>query len=122
MFTAASLIFIRFQLTDHREFIMQGQELEVLRSAAPFKRIIYCGDGANDLCPALALLPSDYVLARKVIPCPQAVTILFPMQICFYLGHALAISCPISGSTGQSRVLPACFTGLMQNVVAVQLQ
>ena len=46
--------------------VVQGQELEVMRSASAFKRIIYCGDGANDLCPALALLPSDYVLARKV--------------------------------------------------------
>ena len=45
---------------------MQGQELEALRAAFPYKRIIFCGDGANDLCPSLALLPSDYVLARKV--------------------------------------------------------
>ena len=49
---------------------MQGQELEVLRAASPFKRIIFCGDGANDLCPSLALLPSDYVLARKVCTRP----------------------------------------------------
>ena len=49
---------------------MQGQELEVLRAASPFKRIIFCGDGANDLCPSLALLPSDYVLARKVCTTP----------------------------------------------------
>ena len=27
---------------------------------------MYCGDGANDLCPALALAPGDVVLARKV--------------------------------------------------------
>lgn len=25
---------------------------------------MYCGDGANDLCPALALGPQDVVLAR----------------------------------------------------------
>lgn len=43
----------------------------MVRTASPFKRIIYCGDGANDLCPCLALLPSDHVLARKVSPaCP----------------------------------------------------
>ena len=26
---------------------------------------MYCGDGANDLCPALSLTPSDAVLARR---------------------------------------------------------
>ncbi|KAK9844379.1 hypothetical protein WJX74_001674 [Apatococcus lobatus] len=45
--------------------LCKGQELEVLRTSSPCKRIIFCGDGANDLCPSLALLPSDYVLARK---------------------------------------------------------
>ncbi|KAK9868326.1 hypothetical protein WJX84_003439 [Apatococcus fuscideae] len=48
--------------------LCKGQELEVVRTASPFKRIIYCGDGANDLCPCLALLPSDHVLARKGFP------------------------------------------------------
>ena len=42
----------------------QGQELEALRRATPYQRIVYCGDGANDLCPALSLTPSDVVLAR----------------------------------------------------------
>ena len=46
--------------------LAQGQELEVLRAALPYQRVIYCGDGANDLCPALALSPSDVVLARQV--------------------------------------------------------
>lgn len=32
---------------------------------APYKRVIYCGDGANDLCPASKLGPKDAVLARK---------------------------------------------------------
>lgn len=53
-------------LTEWRGLQMQGQELEALRAVSPYKRIIFCGDGANDLCPSLALLPSDYVLARKV--------------------------------------------------------
>ncbi len=44
---------------------MQGQELEALRRAHPYQRIVYCGDGANDLCPALSLTPSDAVLARR---------------------------------------------------------
>lgn len=43
---------------------MQGQELESLRRQHPYQRIVYCGDGANDLCPALSLTPSDTVLAR----------------------------------------------------------
>ena len=44
----------------------QGQELEALRAATPYQHIVYCGDGANDLCPALALASTDTVLARKV--------------------------------------------------------
>ena len=43
----------------------QGQELENLRRQYPYQRIVYCGDGANDLCPALSLTPSDAVLARR---------------------------------------------------------
>ena len=45
---------------------LQGQELEALRAATPYQHIVFCGDGANDLCPALALGPTDVVLARKV--------------------------------------------------------
>lgn len=46
--------------------MVQGQELEALRAAMPYQHIVYCGDGANDLCPALALASTDTVLARKV--------------------------------------------------------
>jgi hypothetical protein len=42
----------------------QGAELAALRAASPARRVIYCGDGANDLCPALLLGPQDLVLAR----------------------------------------------------------
>ncbi|KAL0032835.1 hypothetical protein WJX77_001986 [Trebouxia sp. C0004] len=45
--------------------LCKGQELEALRAATPYQHIVYCGDGANDLCPALALAPGDVVLARK---------------------------------------------------------
>ncbi|KAA6419636.1 MAG: CTD small phosphatase 2-like [Trebouxia sp. A1-2] len=45
--------------------LCKGQELEALRTATPYQHIVYCGDGANDLCPALALAPGDVVLARK---------------------------------------------------------
>lgn len=46
--------------------LCKGQELEALRAAHPYRTIVYAGDGANDLCPSLALSPSDVVLARKV--------------------------------------------------------
>lgn len=46
--------------------MVQGQELEALRAATPYQRVVYCGDGANDLCPSLALASTDTVLARKV--------------------------------------------------------
>ncbi len=51
-------------LTGHHLLRKQGQELENLRRRHPYQRIVYCGDGANDLCPALSLTPSDVVLAR----------------------------------------------------------
>lgn len=44
---------------------VQGLELCTLRRQHGYRRIIYLGDGANDLCPALALGRSDVVLARK---------------------------------------------------------
>ena len=44
---------------------LQGMELTRLRKQRPYKRIIYLGDGANDLCPALRLQPQDMVMARK---------------------------------------------------------
>lgn len=45
-------------------FPPQGRELAALRTATPYRRVVYCGDGANDLCPALGLGPQDVVLAR----------------------------------------------------------
>ncbi len=44
--------------------LCKGRELAALRAARPGRRIVYCGDGANDLCPALALGPQDVLLAR----------------------------------------------------------
>lgn len=49
----------------HPTFLLQGQELRALQARHDYPRIIYCGDGANDLCPALTLRPSDVLLARK---------------------------------------------------------
>lgn len=44
---------------------LQGAELAALRASAPrARRVVYCGDGANDLCPCLGLGPQDVVLAR----------------------------------------------------------
>jgi Putative Phosphatase len=50
--------------------LCKGAELRRLRTAAPLSagggwgRVVYAGDGANDICPALALGPRDVVLAR----------------------------------------------------------
>lgn len=46
--------------------LCKGLELDVLLAARiPGTRVIYAGDGANDLCPALRLGPDDVVLARE---------------------------------------------------------
>lgn len=44
--------------------LCKGRELAALRLAMPHQKVVYCGDGANDLCPALRLGPNDVVLAR----------------------------------------------------------
>ncbi|EFN52947.1 hypothetical protein CHLNCDRAFT_137320 [Chlorella variabilis] len=45
--------------------LCKGAELAALRASAPrARRVVYCGDGANDLCPCLGLGPQDVVLAR----------------------------------------------------------
>ena len=61
--------------------LLQGQELRELRAARPFQRIVFCGDGANDLCPALALGPDDTVLARKVGCCVSEVSRVWDRDI-----------------------------------------
>jgi len=49
--------------------LCKGRELDTLRAAHPHRRrIVYIGDGANDLCPALCLGPDDAVLARSGHP------------------------------------------------------
>ena len=59
---------------------VQGQELQALRQKPGFGRIVYCGDGANDLCPALMLGPDDYV--RCPIPfAPFCVCSLLPTML-----------------------------------------
>ena len=44
---------------------LQGQELLALRKLHGYRRIIYCGDGQNDLCPSLDLRAQDALLARR---------------------------------------------------------
>lgn len=45
--------------------LLQGRELAALRAASPpGRRVVYAGDGANDLCPALSLRPGDVLLCR----------------------------------------------------------
>jgi 2,3-diketo-5-methylthio-1-phosphopentane phosphatase len=41
--------------------LCKGRELDMLRNKNPRARVIYAGDGANDVCPALCLLPGDVV-------------------------------------------------------------
>jgi Dullard-like phosphatase family protein len=50
--------------------LCKGRELDAMRAApgAAHRRIVYAGDGANDLCPALCLGPDDVVLARAGHP------------------------------------------------------
>jgi hypothetical protein len=50
-----------------------GRELDAMRAAAPRRKVVYAGDGANDLCPALCLGPDDVVLARSGHPLEQLI-------------------------------------------------
>ncbi|XP_068162040.1 probable phosphatase phospho1 isoform X2 [Antennarius striatus] len=43
-----------------------GQQKE--RGGAPFHRVFYVGDGANDVCPSLALGPRDTAFPRRDFP------------------------------------------------------
>uniref|UniRef100_A0A7S1X6P0 Protein-serine/threonine phosphatase n=1 Tax=Tetraselmis chuii TaxID=63592 RepID=A0A7S1X6P0_9CHLO len=45
--------------------LCKGLELDKLRQDCGYERIIFCGDGANDICPALRLGPDDVVCARR---------------------------------------------------------
>uniref|UniRef100_A0A061SC17 Carboxy-terminal domain RNA polymerase II polypeptide A small phosphatase n=2 Tax=Tetraselmis sp. GSL018 TaxID=582737 RepID=A0A061SC17_9CHLO len=45
--------------------LCKGRELLSLRKELGYERVIYCGDGANDICPALKLEPGDAVCARS---------------------------------------------------------
>ena len=48
--------------------LCKGRELDALRCAGARHRVVYVGDGANDLCPALCLGAEDVVLARAGYP------------------------------------------------------
>nr|XP_061807184.1 probable phosphatase phospho1 [Nerophis lumbriciformis] len=47
-----------------REYLAQRQR----ERDVPFQRVFYVGDGANDVCPSLALGPRDTVFPRKDFP------------------------------------------------------
>lgn len=38
------------------------------RGGTTFQRVFYIGDGANDVCPSLALGPQDIAFTRKNFP------------------------------------------------------
>ncbi|KAI3364809.1 hypothetical protein L3Q82_001004 [Scortum barcoo] len=48
-----------------REYLA-GRQKE--RGGAPFQRVFYIGDGANDICPSLALGPRDTAFPRRGFP------------------------------------------------------
>ncbi|XP_061563777.1 probable phosphatase phospho1 [Cololabis saira] len=47
------------------------------RGGAPFQRVFYIGDGANDVCPSQALEPQDTAFPRRAFPMH---TLLLEMQ------------------------------------------
>ncbi|XP_034564391.1 probable phosphatase phospho1 [Notolabrus celidotus] len=48
-----------------REYLAKRQKE---RGGAPFQRVFYIGDGANDICPSLALGPRDTAFPRRDFP------------------------------------------------------
>lgn len=47
------------------ENLCKGKEVDGVLHSAAYKKIVFCGDGANDICPALRLGKGDVVLARS---------------------------------------------------------
>ncbi|KAI8462493.1 MAG: hypothetical protein J3K34DRAFT_462905 [Monoraphidium minutum] len=45
--------------------LCKGDEVAALSAASCYRRVVFAGDGANDICPALRLGPADAVLARR---------------------------------------------------------
>lgn len=54
--------------------LCKGAQVRKLRGRQPYRRIVYCGDGANDICAALHLGPGDVVLARQGYALAQFLT------------------------------------------------
>ncbi|GIL69636.1 hypothetical protein Vretimale_10282 [Volvox reticuliferus] len=48
--------------------LCKGLEVQRLLHGNMYSALVYCGDGANDVCAALALRPQDWVLARAGHP------------------------------------------------------
>lgn len=47
------------------ENLCKGMEVSKLIASGKYDRVVYCGDGANDICPALTLRKGDILLARR---------------------------------------------------------
>ena len=45
--------------------LCKGLEVARLQAKGEHRNIVFCGDGANDVCAALSLGPGDHVLARR---------------------------------------------------------
>jgi len=50
----------------------KGMIFDAVKNRHPDSRVIYLGDGAGDLCPALRMSQGDWVLARKDYPLHRA--------------------------------------------------
>lgn len=59
-----------------REYLASRQKE---RGGAPFQKVFYIGDGANDICPSLALGPRDTAFPRRDFPMHR---LLVEMQQC----------------------------------------
>ncbi|KIY97312.1 hypothetical protein MNEG_10651 [Monoraphidium neglectum] len=56
------------------ENLCKGEELQAVLAAGGFARVVYGGDGANDICPALQLREGDMLLARRGCSLSEFVT------------------------------------------------
>ncbi|GFR46786.1 hypothetical protein Agub_g8417 [Astrephomene gubernaculifera] len=79
----------------------KGLEVQRLKHANTFAHIVYCGDGANDVCAALSLGPQDVLLARsghalaRYVQEAQGSSVLPQVvaQVAFWSSHEELLAC-----------------------------
>ncbi|XP_047464773.1 probable phosphatase phospho1 isoform X1 [Mugil cephalus] len=67
-----------------RKYLLDRQEE---RGGTPFQRVFYIGDGANDICPSLALGPQDTAFPRKGFPMHWLLTDMQKSQSAKFKAH-----------------------------------